>query len=304
MPRKVVTDQHPRFIFSAGQEIKPDPVKHGIVDANASPISIPRAVIFQVGRFKTHVMIGPEDEDVNVTKWEDSVKPDVREPRNIAYDLTHFSGPNGMNVGVVSLEALVGESSYDTAQILMTCFDRMLPRTPADDRCQTHRQLGEYLQSRMEAIKKLEARLQPIARECLDKLIQAREKAFQYQSYWLSARESERAEALRPNGKKGFTAYGADEEIYYAWLERKKPEIRQAEAAAGANQGFLTQIVEAMRSREPDVDNQVLSAVLVDNAELRKSNEALQAQMAEILKRLPAVPESKAPIAPQQQPKK
>jgi hypothetical protein len=226
-------------------------------------------------------MIGPEDEDVNVTRWEDSVKPDIREPRNIAYDLTHFSGPNGMNVGVVSLEPLVGESSYDTAQILITCFDRMLPRTPKDDRCQTHRQLGEYLQGRMEAIKKLESRLQPIARECLDKLIQAREKAFQYQSYWLAARESERAEALRPNGKKGFTAYGADEEIYYEWLERKKPEIRQAEAAAGANQGFLTQIMEAMRSREPENQNDMLAALLSDNAEMRKRLEQLESRSIE-----------------------
>lgn len=249
-------------------------------------------------------MIGPEDEDVNVTRWEDSVKPDIREPRNIAYDLTHFSGPNGMNVGVVELNALTGESGHDTAQILMSCFGRMLPRTSADDRCKTHKQLGEYLQTRMEALKKLEARLQPIARECLDKLVQAREKAFQYQSYWLAARESERSEALRPNGKKGFTAYGADEEIYYQWLEREKPEIRQAQAAAGANQGYLTQIIEAMRSREPEVDNKVLSAVLNDNAELRKSNEVLQAQMQEILKRLPAVPvENKAPAAPVTKPK-
>lgn len=274
---KVVTDRHPRFIFSAGQDLHldDDAWKHNVREVR-------RSVITRINPFYTQIMRPPQESPPPGTGMDDGLIPETREPKFIAEDIAQNSYR-----GISSLDALVGESTYDSAQILTICFPRLLPTTPIELIPDTFRKLGEAITESKDSIRQLETRLRPIAGKCIERIDWARNKASEWQNFWLNKRESERAEASRAGGKPGNISYGEDENMYYAWLERAKPEIRVARQNAGAQAELLEQLLSVVKDgRQPD---EMVTILAQDNAELRRKYDETQVQLAELMKRMPPI---------------
>ncbi|HWP53263.1 MAG TPA: hypothetical protein VN476_03970 [Pyrinomonadaceae bacterium] len=283
---KIVTDRHPRFVFSAGQPLylSGDAWKHGLG-------TIPRSIITKIDPFYTQIMRPPQESPPPGTGMDNGLIPDTREPRGIAEDVL-----NNSYFGVSSLDALVGESPYDTAQILTIVFPRLLPTAPAELIPDTHRKLGDVIAECKDSIRQLESRLRPIAGRCVESIDWARNKAHEWQNFWINKRESERSEASRAGGKPGNINYGEDENMYYAWLDRAKPEIRIAQQNAGAQAQLLEQLLNVVKDgRQPD---EMVTILAQDNSELRRKYDETQAQLAELLKRLPPIVVETAPETP------